>query len=115
MLIIENKGIIEFQQFVHTDVHKILKPCQTRWLSVSMCVERVLEQWQALELFFTAAEVAEENSPQAERILSALKSPYIKATLEFSEFTPGDLVGLNMLFQSKRFKLHTLCLSWSVY
>ena len=59
-------------------------------------------------MFFTAAEVAEENSPQAERILSALKSPYIKATLEFSEFVLGDLVGLNMLFHSKRFQLHTL-------
>ena len=101
------KSLIEFQKFVKVDVHKILKPCQTRWLSVVTCVQRILEQWPALELFFVA-EVAEANSTQAERILSALKSPYVKATLEFSEFVLGDLTGLNLLFQSNSFRLHAL-------
>ena len=101
------KNLMEFQKFVKVDVHKILKPCQTRLLSVVACVKRILEQWPALELFFVA-EVAEANSPHVERVLSALRSPYIKATLEFSEFVLEDLTGLNLLFQSNSFELHAL-------
>ena len=101
------KSLIQFQKFVKVDVHKILKPCRTHWLSVVLCVQRILEQWPALALFFVA-EVAEANSPQAERILSALKSPYVKATLGFSKFVLGDLTGLNTLFQSNSFQLHAL-------
>ena len=69
----------EFQSFLELDIHKILKPCQTRWLSVAKCVERILEQWPALELLFVA-EADENKSPQADRIL-----------LEFCNFVLGDL------------------------
>jgi hypothetical protein len=34
------------------EVHKILKPAQTRWLSRAMVSKRILEQWTALLLFF---------------------------------------------------------------
>ncbi len=77
------KSLINFQKLVKVDVHKILKPCQTCWLSVVACVQRVLQQWPAFQLFFFA-EVLEANSLQAGRILCALKSPYVKATLELS-------------------------------
>eukprot|EP00795_Rhopilema_esculentum_P010107 gene10107-18765_t len=68
------KSLMEFQKFVEVDVHKILKPCQTRWLLVVTCVKRILGQWPALELFFVA-EVAEANSPQAERVLQLPDAP----------------------------------------
>lgn len=87
--------------------HKLLKPCQTRWLSISQCVNRVLEQWSALDLYFTGEAIGVKNM-QADRILQAIKSPYIQATLEFTSFVLGDLVGLNKLFQSNSFKLHML-------
>ena len=101
------KSFTEFQHYVECEPHKILMPCQTRWLSISQCVNRIIEQWPALELYFTG-EALEKRSPQAERIVGALKSPYIKATLEFSSYVLGDLVGLNTLFQSDGFKLHRL-------
>ena len=97
----------EFQSFVELDIHKILKPCQTRWLSVAKCVERILEHWPALELFFVA-EADENKSPQADRMLLALKSPYVKATLEFCNFVLRDLIGLNLMFHSNGFQLHQL-------
>lgn len=97
----------DFQAFVQCEPHKILKPCQTRWLSVAQCVNRILQQWTALELFFVS-EAAETKSPTTERILNALRSPYVKATLEFTDYVLGDLTGLNKLFQSDRFKLHRL-------
>ena len=72
-----------------------------------MCVARILEQWQPLELFFTS-EVADGSSVTAERILAALKSPYVKATFEFMSFVLDEVSGLNVLFQSEGFKLHKL-------
>ena len=72
-----------------------------------MRTARAVEQWQTWELFF-ASEVNEEHSPIAERVLSALKSPYVKATLEFMNFVLDELVGLNGLFQSDYFQLHAL-------
>lgn len=35
----------QFQVFTDTEVHKMLQPAQTRWLSLSIVVDRVLEQW----------------------------------------------------------------------
>lgn len=101
------KSYAEFQKFVDVDAHRILKPCQTRWLSVAQCVGRILEQWPALVLFFTA-EASDKSSLQAERILHALKSTYVKATLEFCDYVLGDLTGLNVIFQSNGFQLHRL-------
>eukprot|EP00112_Aurelia_sp_Birch-Aquarium-sp1_P014236 Seg306.6 transcript_id=Seg306.6/GoldUCD/mRNA.D3Y31 product="Zinc finger protein 862" protein_id=Seg306.6/GoldUCD/D3Y31 len=101
------KSYEEFQHFVECQPHRILKPCQTRWLSVSQCIHRILEQWPALQLFFIS-EVSEMKSPQAERIVTSLQTPYIKATLEFTDFVLGDLTGLNAMFQSESFKLHRL-------
>ena len=78
------KSYEDFQAFLQCEPHKILKPCQTRWLSVAQCVNRIIEQWNALELFFVP-EAAETKSPTAERILNALRSKYVKATLEFTD------------------------------
>ena len=94
------KSFQEFQHFLNYEPLNILKPCQTRWLSVSECVTRVQAQWKPLEMFFTT-EVNETKHPQAERILQSIKSPYMQATLEFMQYVLGDLSGLNMLFQSK--------------
>ena len=101
------KNLAEFQHFEEVETHKILKPCQTRWLSVLDCVQRILEQWPALESFFVS-EYSQTKTPQSERIMKALRSNYIKATVEFAEFVLGDLNGLNVMFQSNNFYLHRL-------
>nr|CAH7755405.1 unnamed protein product [Callosobruchus chinensis] len=43
----------EFQVFCDADPHQILRPAQTRWLSLLSVVRRILEQWEPLRLFFT--------------------------------------------------------------
>ncbi|KAK4319067.1 hypothetical protein Pmani_009961 [Petrolisthes manimaculis] len=101
------KSYEEFQHFANCKPHKLLKPCQTRWLSISQCVDRILSQWPALELYFTEEAFGMKNL-QSDRILQALKSPYIKATLEFSSFVLGDFAGLNKNFHSNSFQLHLL-------
>ena len=35
----------EFQDFCHVEPHKILKPSQTRWLSLTEVVKRISTQW----------------------------------------------------------------------
>ena len=42
----------EFQDFCNAETHKILRPYQTRWLSLLSVVKRIIEQWQPLKLFF---------------------------------------------------------------
>lgn len=50
----------KFQQFTEACEHKILHNCQTRWLSLSLVVERFIEQYHALKLYFTS-EYLDEN------------------------------------------------------
>lgn len=45
--------LCEFQDSCHVEPHKILKPSQTRWLSLTEGVKRMSTQWEALQLFFT--------------------------------------------------------------
>ena len=101
------KSYEEFQHFVEYQPHKSLKQCQTRWLSVSQCIHRILKQWPALQLCFVS-EGSEMKSPQALRIVNSLETTYIKATLEFIDFVLGDLTGLKAMFKSETFKLHRL-------
>ena len=96
-----------FQSFLQCEPHKILKSWQTRSHSVAQCVNHILEQWNALNLFFVS-EAAETKSPPAERILNAHRWLYVNATLEFMDYILGDLTGLNKLFQTSKFKLHRL-------
>ncbi|KAL4718030.1 hypothetical protein ACJJTC_002448 [Scirpophaga incertulas] len=58
---------LEFQVFTNTKIHKILHPSQTRWLSLLSVVNRLLEQWNSLKLFFTQKWL-EEKTVAAELI-----------------------------------------------
>ncbi|CAH1643158.1 unnamed protein product [Spodoptera littoralis] len=42
----------EFQDFFGVDIHKILSPATTRWLSLEACVNSTLEQYQILGDYF---------------------------------------------------------------
>ena len=72
-----SKRQVEFravQCFVGVEPHKLLRPCQTRWLSLHACVSRVIEQWDALVQFFEVA-VDQDNLLVSQKILSHLKNP----------------------------------------
>lgn len=101
------KSFEEFQHFANSEPHKLLKPCQTRWFSISQCVYRILAQWSALELYFTEEDFG-MRILQANIIRQALAYPYMKATLEFSSFVLRDLAELNKMFQSDSFQLYLL-------
>ena len=46
----------EFRCFVECKPHKLLKAYQTRWLSLEACVNRLIEQYEALLSYFRSTE-----------------------------------------------------------
>lgn len=91
----------QFQKFLELDLHRILHPSQTRWLSVYAAVERVLEQWDALKLYFMDM-MANESSKHAEEICLWLHDPFIKMYFHFLKWTLPKFTHMNEYFQSDR-------------
>lgn len=89
----------EFQKFTETAVHKILYPVQTRWLSLESVVLRLLEQYDALKLYFMDA-VVNDRLLAAETILQKLHDPLSKLFLQFLKFILPIFNNLNREMQS---------------
>ena len=62
----------QFHAFVEAKPHKLLKACQTRWLSLEACVNRLIEQYQALLSYFRSSAVVR-------RVKAALEAPLTQA------------------------------------
>ena len=94
---LRQKEFQEFQEFVEAEPHKLLGVTQTRWLSLESCVRRILEQWEALRLYFTSI-VAEKRDPSytTESILRGLNNKYFQAQLEFLSFQLHRLNDFNV-------------------
>ena len=96
-----------FQHFTDTEPHKLLRPCQTRWLSLNQCVQRILEQWDALTEYFKGS-VKVDRLLQSERLLSLLQNPHFKLFYQFLAFVLPKFTNFNLLFQSASPNLHKL-------
>lgn len=97
----------QFQQFTETKPHKLLRPCQTRWLFLQQCVHRIVEQWNALLSYF--AHVSQtERLLQAERIHSCLSNGHFKLFFYFLDFILPKFTNFNKLYQSQTPNLHVL-------
>ncbi|CAH1371494.1 unnamed protein product, partial [Tenebrio molitor] len=77
--------LYQCQVFAEEKPTKMLKPSQTRWLSLKEVCTRVLEHWNSLTLHFQAT-VSENNLPSAKAILNALNNPVYKLYLQFLKF-----------------------------
>ena len=47
-----HEDLQRFQQLCYVSLHKILKHVSTRWLSLGLCLNRLLEQWEPLRKYF---------------------------------------------------------------
>jgi len=101
------KAYEEFQQFLNIKPHKILQLSQTRWLSLNSVVNRVLEQFNALKLFFQSQYI-EEKDKKAEEIFGVLNNPLSKLYLQFLQFVLPLIVNLNLEFQGEQPKIYSL-------
>ncbi|KAB0790539.1 hypothetical protein PPYR_15060 [Photinus pyralis] len=91
----------ECQVFANEKPHKILRPSQTRWLSLQAVVDRILEQWNPLNLYFQRASL-EDNLPTAKAILNALRNPIYKLYLLFLSHILSLINKVNLDLQSEK-------------
>lgn len=96
-----------FQAFTNIKPHKLLHPCQTRWLSLIEVVNRLLEQLPAIKLYFQAA-VHVDRLLSAQSILSKALEPTTELYLEFLKFALPIFTDLNKEMQSETPKLYLL-------
>ena len=95
----------EFQAFVDAKPHKLLKAGQTRWLSLEMCVNRLLEQYDALLSFFRSSE---ERLATIQRITTTLERPLTKLYLMFLSNALQVINAFNKLMQVEAPTIHFL-------
>ena len=74
-----NKALSEFQELCGTGTRKILKHCSTRWLSLSACVNRLIEQWEPLAKYFRS-EVQSSVSSIMKSVSKRISKPSLKST-----------------------------------
>ncbi|CAG5029609.1 unnamed protein product [Parnassius apollo] len=91
----------QFQEFVSASPHKILHPSQTRWLSLVVVVDRLLEQWDALKLFFTDCWL-NERLVSTELIFNSLNDPFMQLYYLFLSWILPKFTNFNKLFQSEK-------------
>nr|CAH7717430.1 unnamed protein product [Callosobruchus chinensis] len=96
----------EFQIFLNLKPHKLLQPSQTRWLSLSAVIIRVLEQYDALKLYFQGQHF--DNVQASSAIFNSLNNPVMRIYLEFLEYVLPIFTNLNLEFQSESPKIHIL-------
>lgn len=94
----------EFQEFAQCQPHKLLYASQTRWLSLLSVVRRVLEQFNALKLYFQS-QYLNDHIQVSEAIYIKLSNPINKCYLLFLEFILPYLIDMNVEFQSESPKL----------
>ena len=100
------------QDVVAVKKHRVLKLCQTRWLSRGQVVERIIEQWEALELFFQS-ESQTDKVDCAGSIYKTMRTAGTKHVLLFLGYVLKKVNVMNLEFQSQHFRLHkvfgTIC------
>lgn len=90
----------EFQEFFQVDIHKILSPANTRWLSLKAWVDRVLEQFVPLREYLREL-TFEDPSWTTEEMLSTMNNKFMEIYLEFMSYTLGLFTSVNLMFQSE--------------
>ncbi|XP_029348396.1 uncharacterized protein LOC107885896, partial [Acyrthosiphon pisum] len=75
----------QFQVFLKVKEHKILHPSATRWLSMFSVVSRIVEQWDALKLYFNDQWLSEKLL-SSKTIYDQLNDPFTKAFYLFLEW-----------------------------
>ncbi|KAH9383036.1 hypothetical protein HPB48_023711 [Haemaphysalis longicornis] len=73
------------QEFLQTEKRNILRPCETRWLVLYACVERVLKEWETLRLLLLQSSV-EDRIVAAQFILNHMNYSVTEAYFRFMKF-----------------------------
>lgn len=99
------REFIEFQDFVGTDHHKLLRHYEIRWLSLHACIKRILDQWDALKLFFQA-QFLEDRNISAEFLCNSLNDKIHKLYFFALDYILQIVNKLNIIFQGDFTTVH---------
>ncbi|XP_034965228.1 uncharacterized protein LOC118082233 isoform X2 [Zootoca vivipara] len=97
----------EFVDFTDSDHLNLLRYCSTRWLSLLTCIQRVLNQWDALKAYFNSLEEV-EKSAKLRDLASHLGDPVVKIYFLFLAAALKPLSEFNIAFQSEEVQIHRL-------
>ena len=97
----------QFQLFCNIKPHKILHPSVTRWLLLHEAVNRILEQWQPLKLYFQSI-MFEERLIAIEKIHESLLEPSIFLYLNFLDLILPKFNRFDCIFQANKPTVHLL-------
>ena len=98
-----------FQDITHSPQHRMLKLSQTRWLSRGKVISRILEQWDALVLFFQGEMKTDAvKLDGAAEIYKVMVNRGTKHMLLFLNYVLGKVDRMNLEFQSEHYRLDTL-------
>jgi len=81
----------QFQTFCKLRPHTILKPCQPRWLSLHSCIKRLLEQLNALKLYFQGEYLLNKKTKE---IFDGIHDIHFELYLNFLDYVLPFLTSL---------------------
>lgn len=97
----------EFQEFVQLEHHSILRHYEIPWLSLHACVNRIVEQWSALKLYFQQQHLTEHNH-SASFLHENFENSQIKLYFLFMDYILPIVNKFNVIFQGNVCAVHTL-------
>lgn len=80
----------KFQMLIGNEVQAILKHACTRWLSLGKCLPRLLQQWEALVLFFEEEVAQQKPVKQIKKMPSNKTNPVAKKANPSVEIKPAQ-------------------------
>uniref|UniRef100_H3AVF6 HAT C-terminal dimerisation domain-containing protein n=1 Tax=Latimeria chalumnae TaxID=7897 RepID=H3AVF6_LATCH len=95
-----------YQEFTDTVIHKILKPCSTRWLQLEACTNRALEHWDALLAYFRSHE--DKKDKKVQKLREWFENPLTRLHLMFLSAILPLFTKFNVMFQAKQPNIHRL-------
>lgn len=101
----------EFQEFSESKQYRMLRFYDIRWLSFGACVERLLNQWNALKLYFTS-QYSVDRLQASQFLFEQLSDPITKLYFAFLNYILSLVNKLNVIFQSEApiiHKFHANC------
>lgn len=98
----------EFQEFTASEKHKILRHYDIRWLSLHNCVNRILEQWIPLKLFFQGQYLTDkQQNVSCEFLYNSFNDNLILLYFYFLDFVLPIVNKFNIIFQGDYPVTHT--------
>lgn len=97
----------DFRNCFQDTNRKLLKLCDTRWLSHYLCIDRVLESWNTIKHFLIEMTVSEKTK-SGEYLLIIMENVETKAYFLFLKYALNLFNSFNAFFQAHETKIHLL-------